>query len=132
MNTSTYCPSTTSLAVIVGGGLGAYFRYLVQSGIQWKPEVTFPWGTLIVNLTGAFLIGLLMTAFAEHFKVSPAWRMFLVVGILGGFTTFSSLTWETYALFADGYRAHAAYYVLASAIGGALSLLAGIGIGHLI
>ena len=56
---------------------------------------TFPVGTLVINVTGSFLIGLLMTLLTEHFQPHPFWRLLLVVGFLGGYTTFSSLEYET-------------------------------------
>ena len=56
----------------------------------------FPLGTLVINVTGSFLIGLLMTLLTERFHLDPRWRMALVIGFLGGYTTFSSFAWETY------------------------------------
>jgi CrcB protein len=56
----------------------------------------FPLGTLVINVTGSFLIGFLMTMLSERLKVDPAWRLLLVVGFLGGYTTFSSFEWETF------------------------------------
>jgi CrcB protein len=62
----------------------------------------FPLGTLIVNVTGCFLIGLLMTLLTERYNLDPNWRLLLVVGFLGGYTTFSSFEWETLAAVRDG------------------------------
>jgi CrcB protein len=62
----------------------------------------FPYGTLAVNILGSFLIGFLMSAFEDRFLVNPALRIFLTIGILGGFTTFSSFSYETMALIRDG------------------------------
>jgi CrcB protein len=62
----------------------------------------FPLGTLVINVTGSFLIGFLMTMLTERFEFDPKWRLLLVVGFLGGYTTFSSFEWETYTAVRDG------------------------------
>lgn len=62
----------------------------------------FPLGTFVINVTGSFLIGFLMTILTARFKLDPAWRLFLVVGFLGGYTTFSSFEWETFTAVRDG------------------------------
>jgi CrcB protein len=120
-----------AVCVIIGGGLGAYLRYLVHTWIQTKAGPAFPFGTLAVNVSGAFLIGLLMTAFANH-ETGSSWKLFLIVGVLGGYTTFSALAWETYKLFSLGDSLHASMYILASGLCGALALIAGVFIGRLI
>jgi CrcB protein len=72
------------------GGLGSLARYLAASAVATKVGSRFPWGTLAVNVSGCFLIGLLMTLFTERWRPHPNWRLALVVGFLGGYTTFSS------------------------------------------
>jgi len=62
----------------------------------------FPLGTLVINMTGSFLIGLLMTLLSERFRLDPRWRQALVVGFLGGYTTFSSFEWETFTMVRAG------------------------------
>ncbi len=64
----------------------------------------FPLGTLLINVSGSFFIGLLMTLFTERFQPHPNWRLLLVVGFLGGYTTFSSFEWETYSAVREGGR----------------------------
>ena len=89
------------MLVFVGGGIGASFRYWLSGVVyRWLP-VSFPYGNLFVNISGCFLIGLLMTAFSDRFIVNPGMRIFLVIGVLGGFTTFSSFSFETMSLFHD-------------------------------
>ncbi len=90
------------LAVFVGGGLGACARYLLQGAVYRWTGTGFPYGTLAVNILGSLVIGILMTTFDDRFLVSPTVRLFLTVGILGGFTTFSSFSYETIALFLEG------------------------------
>ena len=90
------------LVVALGGGLGASTRYLVANYAAQKLGVTFPYGTLIVNVTGCFIIGLFMTLTTEKFIVSPYLRLLVSVGFLGGLTTFSSFMNETLQLRASG------------------------------
>jgi fluoride exporter len=86
----------------MGGGTGALARYVAESAIMTRFGGRFPLGTLVVNVTGSFLIGFLMTMLTERFNLDPRWRLFLVVGFLGGYTTFSSFEWETYTAVRDG------------------------------
>ena len=82
--------------VLVGGGVGALARFVVGSAIASRVGARFPLGTLVINVTGSFLIGLLMTLFTERTQLNPNWRLLLVVGFLGGYTTFSSFEYETF------------------------------------
>ena len=77
--------------------MGALARYVAASAIMTRLGGKFPLGTLAVNVTGSFLTGLLMTAFTERLQRRSNWRLLLVVGFLGGYTTLSSLEWETYS-----------------------------------
>lgn len=90
------------MLILVGGGVGSLARYLVGSAIMTRFVTRFPLGTLVVNVSGSFLIGLLMTLLTERFQPHPNWRLVLVVGFLGGYTTFSSFEWETYAAVREG------------------------------
>lgn len=109
------------LAVIVGIGsfLGGMSRYLLSSFIQERTVATFPYGTLAVNLIGCFLIGCLFGA-SERWGLSSEWRLFMVTGILGGFTTFSAFSFETFYLIKAGQTGIGVLYV-------AISVIAGIG-----
>lgn len=93
------------LLIFAGGGLGAVLRYWVQGLVYNRMGSAFPYGTVLVNIAGCFVIGLLMVSLEERFLATPALRLFLTVGILGGFTTFSSFSFETMALFRDGESA---------------------------
>jgi fluoride exporter len=93
---------TNYVLVFVGGGIGAAARYWMQGFIYSETGTRFPYGTLAVNVIGCFLIGLLMSSMEERFLVYPSIRVLLTVGILGGFTTFSSFSFETMSLFRDG------------------------------
>lgn len=90
------------LLVIMGGGTGALARYVAASAIMTRFGGKFPLGTFVINVTGSFLIGFLMTMLTDRLKLDPGWRLLLVVGFLGGYTTFSSFEWETYTSVRDG------------------------------
>ncbi len=98
---------TNYVLVFVGGGIGAAARYWLQGFIYAETGTRFPFGTLAVNVVGCFFIGLLMSSLEERFLVYPSIRVFLTVGILGGFTTFSSFSFETMSLFRDGEALYA-------------------------
>lgn len=91
-----------ALLVFLGGGIGATARYGLQGAVYRLTGAAFPYGTLAVNVLGAFIIGFLMTFFEERFIVNPSLRVFLTIGILGGFTTFSSFSYETIVMLRDG------------------------------
>jgi fluoride exporter len=90
------------LLVLVGGGLGAAARFAVGTAVSAKFGGRFPLGTLIINVSGSFLIGILMTLFTGKFQLHQNWRLFLVVGFLGGYTTFSSFEYETFQAMDSG------------------------------
>ena len=90
--------------VMFGGATGSLARYVVGTAIMNRVGGRFPLGTVFINLTGSFLIGLIMTLLTERFNPHPNWRLVLVVGFLGGYTTFSSFEWETLGLVRDGAR----------------------------
>ena len=91
-------------AILVGAGgfLGSVARYLLTGLAQAWFGSLFPWGTAVVNIAGSFLIGFIVTLGVETFPMAGNTRLFLVVGILGGFTTFSSFGYETVRLIQSG------------------------------
>src|SRR3546814_10233451 len=123
----------TNVAVIaLGGALGSTARYLfvVQAG-RWF-GIGFPLGTLGVNLIGSFLMGLLIGAGAHMFQVGPEMRAFLAVGVLGGFTTFSSFSLDAVALFERGDWLAGMAYVGGSVLAGLAAFAAGVAIWRLL
>jgi len=113
-----------ALAVAAGGALGSWARWAVGGWAQRHAAAASGWvallpaGTLVVNLLGCLAIGAVAGWFEERGAVDPALRIFLLIGVLGGFTTFSSFGYETLALARDGNWALAAGNVLASVAGG--------------
>ena len=90
------------IAIFLGGGLGALARYELGGLVQRSAGGFFPWGTLVVNATGCLAIGVLATLLEERSSLGPTWRLFLLVGVLGGYTTFSSFGLETWRLVESG------------------------------
>jgi fluoride exporter len=108
----------------LGGVLGALARWGVGTALPVSPG-SWPWATLLVNLTGCFLIGALLAALAAR-SADPPWvRPFLGVGVLGGYTTYSAFTAEVVGLVDDGAAAVAVGYVLASVLGGVVAVALG-------
>ena len=89
------------LVAFLGGGIGASARYWLSGAVYRLLSPDFPYGNLVVNVLGCFLIGFVMALFDDRFVVAPSLRIFLTIGILGGFTTFSSFSYETISLLRD-------------------------------
>jgi fluoride exporter len=108
----------TYVYVALGGAIGSTARFALSGGVARGLAEVFPWGTLIVNVTGCFIIGLFAVLTAPHgrFIVSPEIRQFVMVGICGGYTTFSSFSLQTLALARDGDLTRAGLNIAASVI----------------
>ncbi len=104
------------LSVAIGGAIGSVGRYLVVVQLTRWLGIGFPWGTLAVNVIGGLVIGLLAELMALKWSVSPDIRLFLITGVLGGFTTFSAFSLEVVALAGRGAMAAASAYVFASVL----------------
>jgi fluoride exporter len=102
------------LAIALGGALGSVLRFALNEVVSDRFGRAFPWGTLGINVIGSFLIGLLAILLVERWDVSPVIRLGLMVGLLGGFTTFSSFSLEVVNLMHNGAFLRAFSYVLAS------------------
>jgi len=113
------------LIIGLGGFLGAIARYEAALWIGQRWGRGFPIGTFVINVTGSFLIGLLMTLLTERFMVNPQWRLMLVVGFLGAYTTFSTFEYETGALLKDSEWLLAMLNVVLSVIVGFIALKLG-------
>lgn len=114
------------LWIAVFGAIGTLARYGLQGVVQVRAGSTFPYGTLLINLTGCFFLGLIGQFALNRMVISPDWRMAITVGFFGGYTTFSSFGWETAKMLEDGEWLRATTYVGASVILGLLLSVAGI------
>ncbi|NOZ04698.1 MAG: fluoride efflux transporter CrcB [FCB group bacterium] len=113
------------LFIAVGGALGALFRYAI-SGMTYRfLDGGFPWGTLVVNLSGAFAIGFLW-GLSERTTISPEFRSFAFIGFIGSFTTFSTYALETINLFRDSEMKFALSNILISNVLGIILVLVGL------
>jgi len=104
------------LAVALGGALGSVTRYLVGIGSGKLFGFAFPWGTLIINVTGSFLMGAFAGLFAQRWDLPQVVRVFLTVGICGGYTTFSTFSLDAFYLIERGQSLASAIYMIASVV----------------
>jgi CrcB protein len=102
------------------GAIGTLARYGLQGIVQIKMGSTFPYGTLLINLTGCFFLGLIGQILLNRVIVPPEWRMAIAIGFFGGYTTFSSFGWETAKMLEAGEWLWATTYVAASVAFGLL------------
>jgi fluoride exporter len=112
------------LAVAAGGALGSVARYLVGIGSGKLFGTDFPWGTLIINVTGSFLIGAFVGLFATKWDLPQSARIFLTVGICGGYTTFSTFSLDAWYLIERGQTLSSAAYMLTSTVLSVSALIA--------
>jgi CrcB protein len=115
----------TVLAVGVGGGLGALARYYIAGWVQ-PAGSQFDWGIFVVNITGGLLMGMIVEASALRLNLSPELRSFLTVGILGGYTTFSTFSLDSALMLQKGQYELAAAYMIGSVVLSILALFAGL------
>jgi fluoride exporter len=114
------------LLIALFGAIGTLSRYGLQGIVQIRSASAFPYGTLLVNLSGCFLLGLIGQFTLNRLVISPDWRVAIAVGFFGGYTTFSSFGWETAKMLEDGEWLRASTYVAASVVVGLLLSVAGI------
>ena len=123
---------TSALWVFLGAGVGGLLRYAVSGLFAERWGGTFPWHTFAINVGGAFLLGALMALSAERGLVGPELRLALGVGVLGGFTTFSTLSFESIALIEKGMALQGFANMFGSGVLGLLAALAGVVVGRAI
>jgi CrcB protein len=114
------------ISIAVGGGIGAVGRYLVMECVNYWLGQDFPYSTLIVNVVGSFVIGLLFGAMVITWSPSAELRGFLIFGFLGSFTTFSAFSLDVITLMQQGEFLSALLYIIVSVIFSVLALFAGI------
>ena len=113
------------LIVFLGGGLGAAMRHGINLATARALGTAFPYGTLLINITGSFIMGLIAAYFAFKGDASQHWRLFLTTGILGGYTTFSAFSLDAALLYERGEFGMAALYVAGSVVLSIAGLFAG-------
>ncbi|MCS7171359.1 MAG: CrcB family protein [Aquificaceae bacterium] len=120
------------VAVAVGGALGSLLRFLISKYVQSRIGIEFPLGTLLVNLSSAFLVGLFFAYMVEKLDVSPGIRALLITGLLGGYSTYSTLFYEAYYLALNGEWLKLFLYLLLSNFLGIALVALGYGLGKLL
>ena len=115
----------------LGGFLGANARYLVAHWIGMRYGTSFPYGTLVINVSGSFVIGLFLVLVTEHFIVHPNWRLFFSVGFLGAYTTFSTFSFESLVLMENGFWLLSLLNIVGSVVLGLMATLSGVMIARL-
>jgi CrcB protein len=120
------------VAVAVGGAFGAVARFAIDGWVSERTGGLFPWGTLVINLSGAFLLGLLATLAIDRSVLSPDIRPIAMIGFLGAYTTFSTWMLDCWRLLQEGAWALAAANLIGSVLLGLVAVGAGIALGRLV
>ena len=107
---------STYIAIAFGGAIGAVSRYWLYSAVQRLHDSGFPLGTFVVNGLGSFLIGVFFVLLAEKAQIAEQWRPIIVVGFLGGLTTFSTFSLDALLLFEQGHYNTALFYIISSIV----------------
>jgi fluoride exporter len=116
----------TYLLIGIGGFLGANARYLLGGWIAERYGMSFPYGTMAINVSGSVVIGFFLALASERFIIHPNWRLFFAIGFLGGYTTFSTFSFETFALLQQRAFLLALANALGSVVLGQMGVLVGI------
>ena len=113
------------LLIAIGGALGSVARYLLSTFVLRVTGTLFPLGTFVVNVTGCLVFGAIAGAASQRVQLAPALRLFLLTGILGGFTTFSTYAFESFTLVRDGQFLWASINIAGQVVAGLVGLWAG-------
>ena len=119
---------TNTILIGVAGLVGTLLRYWIAEFVARRSGGTFPWGTLVVNIVGCLLAGVIFNLTEERFLISPTFRTVILVGLLGGFTTFSAYGLQTFILLRDGQIGIATLNVVVSNVVGILMVWVGYGV----
>lgn len=114
------------IGIAVAGAFGALARYGLEGAVSRRWPGAFPWGTFVVNVSGAFLLGLVFVLLTDRFTVDPWLRSTITIGFLGAYTTFSTLSFESYRLLEDGATGLALVNTLGSMAAGLLAVYLGV------
>jgi CrcB protein len=117
--------------VAAGGGIGAVLRFALGGWLAERFGPSFPWHNFAVNVSGAFVLGVLMALSLDRGAIGPGWRLFLGVGVLGGYTTFSTLSYESMRLVEQGFVLQGLGNMFGSGMAGLVAGVAGLALGRL-
>ncbi len=117
------------LLVALGGAIGSVARYLVGGWFAVRFGSALPYGTFVINVTASFIIGFFLAFAQERVGVGPYWRLFIAVGFVGGYSTFSTFEYEGIRLLQSGEMLFGALYLIGSVVTGATAAVAGIALG---
>ncbi|MBW6472945.1 MAG: fluoride efflux transporter CrcB [Anaerolineaceae bacterium] len=120
------------LWISIGAVLGANLRYWVGDWAAQRFGSSFPYGTLLINLSGSFLLGLIVSVNMENFIIDPRLRLLLTIGFLGSYTTFSTYAYESIAIISQGQWGLGLFNLLGSSLLGALFAILGIWLGKVL
>lgn len=118
--------------IAVGGAMGALARYQIGALVQARVPAGFPWGTFVVNVSGCFLMGAVMTILSERLVVHPNWRFLVPIGFIGAYTTFSTFEFETFRAISERAFLVGALNVAASVFVGYVALWTGVVIARML
>ena len=121
----------TYLIIGIGGFLGANARFLLGGWIAQRYGTSFPYGTMVINVSGSFVIGFFLVLISERFIVHPNWRLFFAIGFLGAYTTFSTYSFESFALIQQRSFLLALANLLGSVVLGQVAVVAGMTLARL-
>jgi fluoride exporter len=124
--------SVAYLLIGIGGFLGANARYLVAGWITERLGASFPYGTLVINVSGSFILGFFSIFISERLLVHANWRLFFAIGFLGAYTTFSTFSFENFALIQERSYILALVNMLGSVFLGLIAVVAGISVARLL
>ncbi len=119
------------LVISLGGVLGANARYLLGNWVAARYGTSFPYGTMLINVSGSFVIGFFLVLITERFVVHPNWRLFFAVGFLGAYTTFSTFSFESATLIQGGSWLLGLANMVGSVVLGLVAVLAGMALARL-
>jgi CrcB protein len=114
------------LFIMLGGALGSVARFWVGTTVAGRMGTRFPFGTLVINITACFIIGLSLEFLNHHADLSPSWRFLVPIGFVGAYSTFSTFEWETFSNLSHGTFWIAILYVTVSLVSGLIAVALGV------
>jgi fluoride exporter len=114
------------LFIMIGGALGSAARFWVGTTVAGRMGTRFPFGTLIINITACFILGLSLEILNHHADLSPSWRFLVPIGFVGAYSTFSTFEWETFSNLSQGTFWIAILYVVVSLVAGLIAVALGV------